>query len=465
MLGESNRGAQNQSIDPFGGDEGRGLEVPDQPVVGDERIVHATVSWSDVGGAGRVRAPVWWRARCRPDRNTLARPAHHLLPSLPWVRQGRGHARPPSTGTRGHDPNDADRPSHARPGVGRAGRRLALPAVGGGRLPDAGRRRRRGPRSGSKLHHSVGAWPLLIDDDTEVARVRARARVLALRARGWPIGEAEVDDLRSQPQGADTAVVIERGRRLRPGRAGPEPVRAPCAEVAQHRDPAPAGLPRRAARGTPADGTYDAVVVGAGPNGLVAANHLARRRAGRCWSWRRSRTSAARCAATGTCTRTSCTTRSARSTRWPRPRPRCRSFGLEEHGLRLAARPGGARATRRRTGAGRCCTATATSPPRCSTTSHPGDGEAWLELCAQWDRIGDAPRRRAAHARSRRCGAGLGGAGAAAPRAGGLDFVRDAAHPGRRPRPRAVRRRRPAAAAGRQRRARRHPPRRARAPG
>ena len=34
----------------------------------------------------------------------------------------------------------------------------------------------------------------------------------------------------------------------------------------------------------------------------------------------------------------------------------------------------------------------------------PGDGEAWLELCAEWDVIGPSTRRRAAVARSRRCG-------------------------------------------------------------
>ena len=39
-----------------------------------------------------------------------------------------------------------------------------------------------------------------------------------------------------------------------------------------------------------ADDTYDAIVIGAGPNGLVAANHLLDQ-AGRCWCWRHSRTS------------------------------------------------------------------------------------------------------------------------------------------------------------------------------
>ena len=39
------------------------------------------------------------------------------------------------------------------------------------------------PAVGTRLHHSVGAWPLLIDDDTEVLDVRARPRARAAGAR------------------------------------------------------------------------------------------------------------------------------------------------------------------------------------------------------------------------------------------------------------------------------------------
>ena len=48
------------------------------------------------------------------------------------------------------------------------------------------------PAPGSQPHHSVGAWPLVINDSTEV-RASEPARRLLLRARGWPLGEAEVD--------------------------------------------------------------------------------------------------------------------------------------------------------------------------------------------------------------------------------------------------------------------------------
>jgi uncharacterized protein YndB with AHSA1/START domain len=47
------------------------------------------------------------------------------------------------------------------------------------------------PELGARLHHSVGAWPLLIDDSSRVTAVEP-GRSLELVARGWPIGEAKV---------------------------------------------------------------------------------------------------------------------------------------------------------------------------------------------------------------------------------------------------------------------------------
>ncbi|MDP9396590.1 MAG: SRPBCC family protein [Actinomycetota bacterium] len=58
------------------------------------------------------------------------------------------------------------------------------------------------PATGSRLHHSVGVWPLLIDDDTRVQEVDEGRRLL-LRARGWPLGEADIE-LRLEPEGAGT---------------------------------------------------------------------------------------------------------------------------------------------------------------------------------------------------------------------------------------------------------------------
>lgn len=48
------------------------------------------------------------------------------------------------------------------------------------------------PGVGSRLHHSVGVWPLLIDDDTRVLECDPGRR-LVLQARAWPVGEARVE--------------------------------------------------------------------------------------------------------------------------------------------------------------------------------------------------------------------------------------------------------------------------------
>jgi len=47
------------------------------------------------------------------------------------------------------------------------------------------------PAPGSQLHHSVGLWPLLLDDRTEVIG-SVPQKELRLRAHGWPAGAAEV---------------------------------------------------------------------------------------------------------------------------------------------------------------------------------------------------------------------------------------------------------------------------------
>lgn len=47
------------------------------------------------------------------------------------------------------------------------------------------------PQVGAQLHHSVGTWPLLVDDRTEVVDV-VPERLLRLKARAWPTGTADV---------------------------------------------------------------------------------------------------------------------------------------------------------------------------------------------------------------------------------------------------------------------------------
>lgn len=47
------------------------------------------------------------------------------------------------------------------------------------------------PQVGARIQHSVGSWPALVDDFTEVEEMTP-SRLLQLRARAWPGGEARV---------------------------------------------------------------------------------------------------------------------------------------------------------------------------------------------------------------------------------------------------------------------------------
>ena len=79
------------------------------------------------------------------------------------------------------------------------------------------------PAVGSRLHHSVGSWPLLIDDTTEVLEIEEGRRLL-LKARGWPAGEAHVD-ISLRPDGAATLVTMEEDATAGPGVLVPKPLR------------------------------------------------------------------------------------------------------------------------------------------------------------------------------------------------------------------------------------------------
>jgi Polyketide cyclase / dehydrase and lipid transport len=62
------------------------------------------------------------------------------------------------------------------------------------------------PAPGSRLHHAVGPWPLVVRDHTEV-RESEPGRRLLLTARGWPFGEAEID-MTLEPEGEATRMTI-----------------------------------------------------------------------------------------------------------------------------------------------------------------------------------------------------------------------------------------------------------------
>ncbi len=79
------------------------------------------------------------------------------------------------------------------------------------------------PAVGSKIHHSVGSWPALIDDTTEVVECVPDQR-LVLQARGWPIGEGTVYlDLEQTEEGCRVRIQEDASRG--PGKLIPKPLR------------------------------------------------------------------------------------------------------------------------------------------------------------------------------------------------------------------------------------------------
>jgi uncharacterized protein YndB with AHSA1/START domain len=81
------------------------------------------------------------------------------------------------------------------------------------------------PEVGSRIHHSAGVWPLVVNDNTEVLEVEPIRR-LRLRAKGWPLGEADVV-IELEPVGASTRIRISEDAAEGPGTLVPGVVRAP----------------------------------------------------------------------------------------------------------------------------------------------------------------------------------------------------------------------------------------------
>ena len=242
------------------------------------------------------------------------------------------------------------------------------------------------PALSARLHHSVGELAVLIDDITEVLEPHRLRGWCCRRAPGRPVAPRHPHaaarraprprwSSRRTPASGPGALVpkpladlgltwrnVESLRRLaflaerRAERAG--------RDVRRRRR---RRRPQRAGRGQPAR-----------RRGLVGARA------------RGQPDPAARCAATARCTPASCTTPSARSTRWPRRLRTIRSLRARGARPAVAARPGGARQPDAPTAAwallhrDRDVTAAAGGRP------HAGDGDAWLELCAEWDDVGDA---------------------------------------------------------------------------
>ncbi|MDO9398763.1 MAG: SRPBCC family protein [Herbiconiux sp.] len=78
------------------------------------------------------------------------------------------------------------------------------------------------PAEGSRLHHSFGVWPMLIDDETSVLEWDPPRRMV-IQPSGWPIGEARVRiDVR--PQGDGCLVRLQEWAEKGPGALVPQPL-------------------------------------------------------------------------------------------------------------------------------------------------------------------------------------------------------------------------------------------------
>jgi uncharacterized protein YndB with AHSA1/START domain len=73
------------------------------------------------------------------------------------------------------------------------------------------------PQVGSRIHHSFGAWPLMVRDETVVEECEPASR-LVLLARGRPLGEARVV-LELSPTGTGTMVRMAEEPVSGPGKA------------------------------------------------------------------------------------------------------------------------------------------------------------------------------------------------------------------------------------------------------
>ena len=88
------------------------------------------------------------------------------------------------------------------------------------------------PSPGAELHHSVGSWPVLIDDTTTVTACQPLS-LLSLRARAWPGGEADVT-LELQAHADQTTVTILEDAVSGPGVLLPRLLRTPLLQWRNH---------------------------------------------------------------------------------------------------------------------------------------------------------------------------------------------------------------------------------------
>lgn len=78
------------------------------------------------------------------------------------------------------------------------------------------------PAINTKLHHSFGVWPMLINDDTTMVEYDP-PRHLVMQPKGWPIGEARVT-IDVQPHRKGCLVRIQERAVKGPGTLVPRPM-------------------------------------------------------------------------------------------------------------------------------------------------------------------------------------------------------------------------------------------------
>lgn len=81
------------------------------------------------------------------------------------------------------------------------------------------------PEPGARIHHSVGAWPALLNDHTEVVEC-TRGRELTLRAKGRPLGQALVR-MRLDDRGSGCDITMYETAESGPGAMVPDAVLSP----------------------------------------------------------------------------------------------------------------------------------------------------------------------------------------------------------------------------------------------
>lgn len=81
----------------------------------------------------------------------------------------------------------------------------------------------RWPATGSVIHHSVGSWPVLLNDISRVTESEPE-QLLVLRAKAWPAGEAEVR-IEIEDTAAGCRVTMIEDAVAGPGRLIPGPLR------------------------------------------------------------------------------------------------------------------------------------------------------------------------------------------------------------------------------------------------